>query len=65
MGPLSSLLPSGVLTLTIEPDVGQRYQGIIAVQRDELCDVLSDYFEQSEQLATKFWLSTGDGARRR
>ena len=32
------------------------------VQRDELCDVLSDYFEQSEQLATKFWLSTGDGA---
>ena len=38
--------------------MGQRYQGIIAVQRDELCDVLSDYFEQSEQLATKFWLST-------
>ena len=62
VGPLNSLLPSGVLTLTIEPDVGQRYQGIIAVQRDELCDVLSDYFEQSEQLATKFWLSTGDGA---
>ena len=62
VGPLSSLLPSGVLTLTIEPAVGQRYQGIIAVQRDELCDVLSDYFEQSEQLATKFWLSTGEGA---
>ena len=62
VGPLSSLLPSGVLTLTIEPDVGQRYQGIIAVQRDELCDVLSDYFEQSEQLATKFWLSTEDNS---
>ena len=61
IGSLSSLLPNGVLTLTIEPDVGQRYQGIIAVQRDELCDVLSDYFEQSEQLATKFWLSTSEG----
>ena len=61
VGPLSSLLSNGVLTLTIEPEVGQRYQGIIAVQRDELCDVLSDYFEQSEQLATKFWLSTGEG----
>ena len=60
-GPLSSLLPSGVLTLTIEPETGQRYQGVIAAQRDELCDVLSDYFEQSEQLATKFWLSTEDG----
>ena len=61
-GPLSSHLPQGVLTLTVEPDIGQRYQGIIAVQRDELADVLSDYFEQSEQLATKFWLSTRNGA---
>lgn len=61
-GPLSSHLPQGVLTLTVEPNVGQRYQGIIAVQRDELADVLSDYFEQSEQLATKFWLSTRNGA---
>ncbi|MDG1033531.1 MAG: Hsp33 family molecular chaperone HslO, partial [Luminiphilus sp.] len=39
-GPLSSHLPQGVLTLTVEPDIGQRYQGIIAVQRDELEDVL-------------------------
>ena len=37
-------------------------KGIIAVQRDELADVLSDYFEQSEQLATKFWLSTRAGS---
>lgn len=61
VGSLRSLVPEGILTLTIEPDEGQRYQGIIAVQRDELCDVLSDYFEQSEQLATKFWLTTGHG----
>ena len=61
-GPMKSHLPNGVLTLTIEPKVGQRYQGIIAVQRDELADVLSDYFEQSEQLATKFWLSTRAGS---
>lgn len=61
-GPMKSNLPNGVLTLTIEPEVGQRYQGIIAVQRDELADVLSDYFEQSEQLATKFWLSTRAGS---
>ena len=60
-GPLTSLLPSSVLTLTIEPETGQRYQGVIAAQRDELCDVLSDYFEQSEQLATKFWRWTEDG----
>ena len=62
IGPVSSLLPRGVVTLSIEPEMGQRYQGIIAVQRDQLCDVLSDYFEQSEQLATKFWLATADGA---
>jgi len=61
-GSLRTHLAEGVLTLTIEPEVGQRYQGIIAIQRDELADVLSDYFEQSEQLATKFWLSTRAGA---
>jgi molecular chaperone Hsp33 len=61
-GSLRTQLAEGVLTLTIEPEIGQRYQGIIAIQRDELADVLSDYFEQSEQLATKFWLSTRAGA---
>jgi molecular chaperone Hsp33 len=61
-GSLRTHLAEGVLTLTIEPEIGQRYQGIIAIQRDELADVLSDYFEQSEQLATKFWLSTRAGA---
>ena len=61
-GSLRIHLAEGVLTLTIEPEIGQRYQGIIAIQRDELADVLSDYFEQSEQLATKFWLSTRAGA---
>ncbi|PDH39028.1 MAG: redox-regulated molecular chaperone Hsp33 [Halieaceae bacterium MED-G26] len=61
-GSLRTHLAEGVLTLTIEPEIGQRYQGIIAIQRDELADVLSDYFAQSEQLATKFWLSTRAGA---
>jgi len=61
-GSLRTHLAEGVLTLTIEPEIGRRYQGIIAIQRDELADVLSDYFEQSEQLATKFWLSTRAGA---
>ena len=61
-GSLRTHLAEGVLTLTIEPEIGQRYQGIIAIQRDELAEVLSDYFAQSEQLATKFWLSTRAGA---
>ena len=61
-GSLRTHLAEGVLTPTNEPEIGQRYQGIIAIQRDELADVLSDYFEQSEQLATKFWLSTRAGA---
>ena len=61
-GSLRTHLAEGVLTLTIEPEIGQRYQGIIAIQRDDLADVLSDYCAQSEQLATKFWLSTRAGA---
>ena len=30
-GPLSEHLPQGILTLTIEPDVGKRYQGILSL----------------------------------
>ena len=57
---LDHLLPEGVLTLTIDPRDGKRYQGIVACQKSSLADVLSDYFSQSEQLSTQFWLATSD-----
>ena len=55
-----TLLAGGQLVLTVERDVGQRYQGIIALDQGTLAEALERYFSQSEQLGTRFWL-TSDG----
>ena len=39
---------------------GQRYQGIVPLQEGSLAHSLDNYFEQSEQLKTRIWL-TADG----
>lgn len=46
------------LVLTIDPGQGgERYQGVVPVERDSLAATLEDYFAQSEQLATRLWLA--------
>ena len=55
-----TLLAGGQLVLTVERDAGQRYQGIIALDQGTLAEALERYFSQSEQLGTRFWL-TSDG----
>lgn len=54
---LQELVGDGVLTITIDPTDGQRYQGIIGLTGNNLADALSHYFAQSEQLPTRLWLS--------
>lgn len=49
----TELVGKGHMMITITPDDGERYQGIIALEKDNLASCLEDYFEQSEQLATK------------
>lgn len=56
------LLANGQLAITIDPTNGQRYQGIVPLQPDSLARSLDAYFEQSEQLQTRIWL-TADGER--
>lgn len=51
------LLGSGQLVLTIDPDQGQRYQGIAPLDGESLAASLDAYFQQSEQLQTRFWLA--------
>lgn len=58
---LLALLGNGRMAITITPDKGQRYQGIIALERDSLAHCLEDYFQQSEQLPTRVWLSAEPG----
>lgn len=58
------LMPEGILTLTIDPREGKRYQGVVALDGETLADCLSRYFAMSEQLPTQFWLAA-DGTRAR
>lgn len=51
----------GRLIITIDPDEGRRYQGIVTLEGDDLAASLEGYFKQSEQLATRLWLSCEDG----
>jgi len=50
------LVGNGQCILTIDPDEGERYQGIVSLSGASLSEVLSHYFAQSEQLPTRFWL---------
>lgn len=61
---LRELMPEGVLTITMDPRVGKRYQGIVSLDGDTLAACLSSYFAMSQQLPTRFWLNA-DGRRAR
>lgn len=56
-----ALLVDGQLAITIEREGGQNYQGIVALESDTLAGALQNYFLQSEQLHTRFWLTAQQG----
>ncbi len=45
-----------MLTITIDPDKGKRYQGIVPISDSTLAGCLESYFKQSEQLPTQIQL---------
>lgn len=57
----NNLLGKGRMAVTITPDKGQRYQGIISLEGNSIANCLENYFEQSEQLQTRVWLATEPG----
>ena len=52
----TALLGSGHLAITIDPTEGERYQGIVPLECDNLSSCIENYFTQSEQLPTRLWL---------
>jgi molecular chaperone Hsp33 len=56
-------LGEGLLTLTLRPPKGEPHQGIVRLGGDHLADAVERYFEQSEQLPTRLWLSTTHGVQ--
>ncbi|WP_086981716.1 Hsp33 family molecular chaperone HslO [Vibrio aphrogenes] len=57
---LHELIGNGHLVITISPNKGERYQGVVGLEGDTLSDILESYFERSEQLKTRLWIRTGE-----
>lgn len=53
-----AILGEGQMAITIEPKHGQRYQGMVMIDDNNLTlsTVLEDYFQKSEQIRTRIWL---------
>lgn len=51
----------GVLAITLTPKDGQRYQGVVALDKPSLAACIEAYFLQSEQLLTKVILASQVG----
>ncbi len=53
---LKDLLGKGTMIITIRPKQGEAYQGVVALDADDLAGCLAHYFDVSEQIPTKVWL---------
>lgn len=58
-GELAHVFGAGRLALTTHTAQGDPYQGIVALEGDNVAAALETYFSQSEQLATRLRLATG------
>jgi molecular chaperone Hsp33 len=54
---LHSLIGKGHMVITITPVKGERYQGIVLLEGEDLAQCIEAYFKQSEQLKTKLWIA--------
>lgn len=57
---LHEMIGNGVLVISIIPEVGERYQGVIALDKPTLRECLEEYFVRSEQLETQLTIRVGE-----
>lgn len=57
---LHDLMGKGHLVITIEPKKGERYQGVVGLEGENIAQVIENYFLRSEQLKTRLWIRTGE-----
>lgn len=58
--PLADLLGEGRMAITLMPEGGQQYQGLVPLARPSLAGCVEEYFERSEQLPSRIWLAAGN-----
>ena len=57
---LAEMIGNGVLVISIIPEKGERYQGVIGLDKPSISECLEDYFARSEQLATQLVIRVGE-----
>ena len=57
---IHDMMGKGHLVITVDPKQGERYQGIVGLEGDNLTEILEGYFANSEQLKTRLWIRTGE-----
>ncbi|ABR73602.1 redox-regulated molecular chaperone Hsp33 [Actinobacillus succinogenes] len=57
---LHQMIGKGVLVITIAPEEGERYQGVVTLDKPTITECLEEYFERSEQLKTQLIIRTGE-----
>jgi len=57
---LQALLGKGNMIITIKPNQGEAYQGIVALDKATLAQCFAHYFETSAQIPTQVWLFSDD-----
>lgn len=57
---LHEMIGKGVLVITVAPKEGERYQGVIGLDKPTITECLEDYFVRSEQLQTQLIIRTGE-----
>jgi len=61
-GSLKEMFGNATMVITIEPERGEAYQGIIELKGNALSNGIEAYFQQSEQLPTRLWLTSDEDA---
>lgn len=57
---LRDLFGEAALAISLQPEKGEAYQGIVPINEASLSAALAQYFARSEQLATQFYLFADD-----
>ncbi|MBD3610510.1 MAG: Hsp33 family molecular chaperone HslO [Gammaproteobacteria bacterium] len=60
-GNLKDIFGDGQIVITIEPSGSkERFQGIVALEGEDMAEALVGYLKQSEQLETRMWLESSE-----
>ena len=54
---VATLMQQGILALTIDPEQGERYQGIVDIRSGNIAHAIEDYMLRSQQIETRLWLA--------